>query len=69
VTDLCDGAVTLASIWIGEAKNVEMKTISCPNLYQRHDRDVLVKRQTNATNVCGAPCKFNPIVFSLDFGT
>jgi hypothetical protein len=52
--NVCDGAVTIATTWIGGAKNVEMKTVFCPNLYQR--RDVLEQRQTNATNVCGALC-------------
>ncbi|KAF8815920.1 hypothetical protein BYT27DRAFT_6489477 [Phlegmacium glaucopus] len=57
-TGICDGAVTLTSTWIGKAKNVEMKTVSCPDSHQR--RDVLVQRQaTNATNVCGAPCATN----------
>ena len=54
-TNVCDGAVTLASTWIGKAKNVEVKSVFCPNLYQR--RDELEQRQTNSTNVCGAPCK------------
>jgi len=57
-TDVCDGAVTLDSTWIGEAKNVEMRTVSCP--YQRRD-DMLVQRQapTNPTNVCGSNCTTN----------
>ena len=55
-SNVCDGAVTLASSWIGAAKNVEVKSVFCPNLYQR---DELEQRQTtNSTNVCGAPCKF-----------
>jgi hypothetical protein len=58
-TNVCDGAVTLASTWIGKAKNVEVKSVFCPNLYQR--RDELEQRQTNSTNVCGAPCRFQPI--------
>jgi len=54
-TNLCDGAVTLASTWIGKAKNVQVKSVFCPNLYHQR-RDELEQRQTNSTNVCGAPC-------------
>jgi len=64
LTNLCDGAVTLASNWIGEAKNVEIKTILCPNLYSEHyDVPVQQLEQSSPTNVCGAPCAtncFNP---------
>ena len=55
-TGVCEGAITIASTWIGAAKNVEVKSIFCPDFYQR--RDELEQRQTNPTNVCGAPCEF-----------
>ena len=59
-TNVCDGAVTIASTWIGEAKNVEMKSIYCPNLYQRRDvQHVLEQPQTIPVDVCGAPCRFS----------
>ena len=59
-TNVCDGAVTIASTWIGEAKNVEMKSVFCPNSYQRRDvQHVLEQPQTNPVNVCGAPCRFS----------
>ena len=70
-TNLCDGAIILATIWIGEDKNVEMKSVFCPNgpnnlPEQHHDRDVeqrhvmLEQRQLEQTafpNVCGANCE------------
>jgi hypothetical protein len=57
--NVCEGAVTLSSTWIGEAKKVEMKTVFCPNdnVYQQQRRDVLEQRQTNPIDVCGAPCR------------
>ena len=59
---VCDGAVTLASIWIGKGKDVEIKSVYCPNLYQP-PRDVqhALEPQTAPlpVNVCGAPCKFS----------
>jgi len=54
-SNVWDGAVTLASTWIGKAKNVEMKSVFCPNLNQY----VQEQRQTSPTNVCGAPCTTN----------
>ena len=59
--NVCDGAVTLASIWIGEGKNVEVKSVFCPNLDQRRDvQHTLEKPQTLAgKNVCGAQCRFS----------
>jgi len=62
-TNVCDGAVTLASTWIGEAKNVELKSVFCL-LNQRHGHDVQqhvlpVQQQTVPTNVCGAQCATN----------
>jgi hypothetical protein len=62
LTNLCDGAVTLASTWMGEHKNVEMKTILCPHLYPEHN-EMLLHAQSSSTNVCGANCAtncFNP---------
>jgi len=58
-TKVCDGAVTLASIWIGEAKDVEIRSVYCPNLYQPRDvQHALVQPQTaSPVNVCGASCK------------
>jgi hypothetical protein len=63
---VCDGAVTLASTWIGEAKNVEIKSVFCPDLHQRHDiQHMLEQPQTaplappGAKNVCGALCATN----------
>ena len=46
--NICDGAITLASTWIGQAKNVQVKSVFCPDsLYQR--RDELEQRQSNST--------------------
>jgi len=54
---VCDGAVTLASIWIGEGKDVEMKSVYCPNLYQpRDDVQHALEQPQTAPDVCGAPC-------------
>jgi hypothetical protein len=64
-TNVCEGAVALSSSWIGEAKKVEMKTVFCPNNNQQR-RDVLEQRQTNPTDVCGAPCRFSAHRFFLD---
>ena len=67
-TKVCDGAVTLASIWIGEAKNVEIKSVFCPNGPngpQPEPRDVqhvLGHPQLESVpvgNVCGAHCRFS----------
>jgi len=60
-TNVCDGAVTLASTWIGETKNVEMKSVFCLNLNRRDDvqQHVLEQQQTTPTNVCGAQCATN----------
>ena len=65
-TKVCDGAVTLASIWIGEGKDVEIKSVYCPNLYQPPrdvpSQHVLGQPQLESapgTNVCSAPCRFS----------
>ena len=63
-SNICNGAITLASTWIGAAKNVEVKSVFCPNSHQR--RDELEQRQTNSTNVCGAPCRFSHGLVCLD---
>jgi len=61
---VCDGAVTLATIWIGEGKDVEIKSVFCPNLYQRrnvHWQQVLEPQTAPPPlkNVCGANCATN----------
>jgi len=60
ISAACDGAITLASAWIGEAKNVEVKAISCANLFLEHQNELAI---IPPTNVCGATCNtncFNP---------
>ncbi|KAF8154897.1 hypothetical protein B0H34DRAFT_542013 [Crassisporium funariophilum] len=55
---VCEGpAVTVADTWIGEAKNVQMTTLSCLKVLEA--REPLVQRQTNVTNVCGTKCNTN----------
>jgi hypothetical protein len=60
---VCDGAVTLASIWIGEAKDVEIRSVFCPNLHQRGDVQHMLEQPRLETapplgkNVCGKPCR------------
>ena len=60
-TKVCEGAVTLATTWIGKAKDVEMKSVFCPDLHQRHDVQQVLEPQTAPPpkNVCGAPCRFS----------
>jgi hypothetical protein len=56
-TKVCDGAVTLATIWIGE---VEIKSVFCPNPYPRRNVvQQVLEPQTLSKNVCGAPCRFS----------
>ena len=61
--DVCDGAVTIASTWIGEGKNVEVKSVFCPNLDQprdvQHTLVPQVEQETLAANVCGQNCRFS----------
>ena len=65
VTDVYEGAVTLASTWIsGEATNDEVKIISSPNLHHHHDMPVH-QQAGRGTNVCGTDCKFNHDFFEF----
>jgi hypothetical protein len=59
---VCDGAVTLASIWIGEAKDVEIRSVFCPNFHQRGDGQHMLEQPLETAapkNVCGAACATN----------
>ena len=61
-TKLCDGAVTLASVWISEAKNVEPEILVKSVLYPNFDQSRDVQHVLNgpdSENVCGAPCQFS----------